>query len=147
MLSKYLKNHVNFIDSVSSWEEAIEQAAQPLLEKKTITSKYIQDMIENVRKNGSYIVIVPGIAMPHARNNGSVLETGVSFLKLKNPVLFPEDKEVNILFVLAAKDNSQHLQLISDLSTILMEEDTLEKFKEVTHENELINLIESVEST
>lgn len=145
MLSQYLKNHVNFIDSVSSWEEAIEKASQPLLDEQSITPTYIQDMIENVHKNGSYIVIVPEIAMPHAKNHGSVLETSVSFLKLNQPVLFPDEKEVKILFVLAAKDNSQHLQIIADLSTILMEEETLEKLKNVSSEDDLIHFIETIE--
>lgn len=145
MLSEYLKNHVNFLESVPSWEEAIQLAAQPLLDQDFITLTYTQEMIDNVKKNGPYIVIVPGIAMPHAKNKGSVLKTGVSFLKLSKPVLFPEDKEVSILFVLAAKDDSQHLDLISDLSSILIEEETLEKFKNVSSEAELIALIEDVE--
>lgn len=49
------------------------------IKKGNITPKYIQDMIDNVNKNGPYIVIVPGIAMPHARNEGGVIKTGISF--------------------------------------------------------------------
>jgi mannitol PTS system EIIA component len=145
MLSEYLRNNVNFLDAVTSWEEAIKVAARPLLEKGSITPKYVQEMIDNVNINGPYIVIAPGIAMPHARNNGGVLKTGMSFLKLKNPVLFPEGKEVNILFVLAAEDSSGHLELISDLSSLLIDEDLMSKLKNANSEEEIINLIKMAE--
>jgi len=145
MLSQYLKNNVYFLNSAPTWEDAIKLAAQPLLYKGNITLKYVQDMIENVNVNGPYIVVVPGIAMPHAQNNGGVLKTGISFLKLKEPVFFPEEKDVNMLFVLAAEDTTGHLELISDLSSLLIDEDVMAKFKEANNEAEIIELIESVE--
>ena len=145
MLSQYLRNNINFMDSIPSWEEAIKFAALPLLNRGNINSKYVQDMIDNVNNNGPYIVIVPGIALPHAKNEGGVLKTGISFLKLKNPVSFPEEKEVNILIVLAAEDNTGHLELISDLSSLLIEDDVMIKFKNASNEDELIELIKTVE--
>lgn len=145
MLSEYLKDNIIFLDEVSSWEESIKVAADPLLKKGYITSKYIQDMIENVNINGPYIVIVPGIAMPHAKNKGGVIKTGISFLKLKKSVLYPEGKEVNILFVLAAEDSSGHLELISDLSSLLIDEEIMSQFKNANNEEEIINLIKMVE--
>ena len=145
MLSKYLKGNINFLNRVSSWEESIRVASDPLLKKGNITPKYIQDMIDNVNKNGPYIVIVPGIAMPHARNEGGVIKTGISFLKLQNNVQFPEGKEVNIIIVLAAEDNSSHLGLLSDLSSILIDEDVVNKFRDSSNEEEIMNVIKMVE--
>ncbi|WP_053218252.1 PTS sugar transporter subunit IIA [Virgibacillus senegalensis] len=145
MLSEYLQGNVNFIDSVTSWEEAIETAASPLLKNQSITTKYIQDMIKNVHENGPYIVIAPGIAMPHAKNEGGVLKTGISFLKLDKPVLFPENKEVNVLFVLAAVDSSGHLDLISDLSELLIDDSMMGQLKDATSEKEVIELVNTVE--
>ncbi|PLR78213.1 transcriptional regulator [Bacillus sp. V3-13] len=145
MLSEYLMGNVSFLDAVTSWEEAIKVAADPLLRKGSITPKYIQDMIDNVNINGPYIVIVPGIAMPHAKNEGGVIKTGISFLKLKKPVRFPEGKEVNILFVLAAEDTSGHLELIADLSSLLIDEEVMSKFKISNSEEEVIRLIKMVE--
>ena len=145
MLGQYLKGNTKFIGEVSSWEESIKIAAEPLLEKKFIKETYIQSMIDNVHEYGAYIVLVPGIAMPHAKDEDSVNKTGMSFLKLEKPVEYPEEKEVKIIFVLAAKDNSEHLELIADLSSILADEEVLTKFKNVENEKELIELIKTVE--
>jgi len=145
MLGEYLEGNTNFLKEVSSWEESIRVAAKPLLEKNFITQQYIQSMIDTVHKHGSYIVVVPGIAMPHAKDQENVNKTSMSFLKLKNSVLYPDEKEVDILFVLAAKDNTEHLELIADLSSILADEEVMEKFMKVENEKELIKLIKTVE--
>ncbi|MCC3144985.1 PTS sugar transporter subunit IIA [Halanaerobium sp. Z-7514] len=146
MLSQYLKGNIKFIERVSSWEKSIKLAAEPLVKNKYIKEKYIDSMINNVHEYGSYIVLVPEIAMPHAKDAENVKKTGMSFLKLENSVLYPEEKEVKIIFILAAKDNSEHLELIADLSSILADEDVLKQFKNVENEEELIKLIESIES-
>ncbi|MBM7579694.1 PTS sugar transporter subunit IIA [Jeotgalibacillus terrae] len=145
MLADLLKGNIHFANGMSTWEESIKVAAEPLLSKRFINESYVQDMIKNVEINGSYIVIAPGIAMPHAQNQGGVLKTGISFLKLENSVTYPEEKNVNILFVLAAEDSEGHLELISDLSSLLIDEDVMEQLKQSTDEEEVLNLIESLE--
>ncbi|RCW52973.1 PTS sugar transporter subunit IIA [Halanaerobium sp. ST460_2HS_T2] len=145
MLGQYLKGNTKFMGEVSSWEDSIKIAAEPLLVKNFIKEKYIKSMIDNVHEYGAYIVLVPGIAMPHAKDEESVNKTGMSFLKLEKAVEYPEEKEVKIIFVLAAKDNSEHLELIADLSSILADDEVLTKFKNVESEKELIELIKTVE--
>ncbi|OIU69810.1 PTS sugar transporter subunit IIA [Rossellomorea aquimaris] len=145
MLSNYLENTINFMDSVSSWEESVKAAAEPLLTQGNIDESYVEDMINNIHEFGPYIVIVPGIAMPHAQNKGGVKENGVSLLKLNKPVLYPEDKEVNLVLVLAATDSSGHLDLISDLSSVLADEDVKTSLENAESKDEILRLIRDVE--
>lgn len=145
MLSEQLKGKIHFLNSVNSWEEAITESAAPLLNDGSITPQYVEDMIQNVHKNGPYIVIVPGIAMPHAKNEGSVVKTGITLLKLEEAVSFPENKEVNLLFTLAAEDTSGHLDLISDLSSLLIEDEVREKLEQAECEQEILDLLATVE--
>lgn len=141
-----MQHNITFLEEVSSWEESIQKAAEPLLKKEYITTEYIGKMITNINENGPYIVIVPGIAMPHAQNEGEVLGTGISMLKLQKPVLYPENKEVTIIMALAAEDNTTHLDLIADLSSILIEEDVLNQLKQAEKEEDIIHLIETTET-
>ena len=127
MLREMLENNINVVDEVSCWQEAIKVAAVPLKEKGFIKEEYISAMIENVVKNGPYIVIMPGLAIPHSRPEHGVLKTGVSLLKLSKSVKFPEDKEVELIIVLAANDSNTHIQLISGLTNLLMEDEAMEK--------------------
>lgn len=127
MLKEMLENNINVIDEVSSWEEAIKIAADPLKENGFIKEEYISAMLKNVVNNGPYIVIMPGLAIPHSRPEDGVLKTGMSLLKLLKSVKFPEDKEVQLIIVLAANDSDVHVELISELTNLLMEDEAMEK--------------------
>lgn len=61
---------------------------------------------------GAYIVVCPGVAMPHARYEDGVNKVAISFLRLKNPVFFyGKDKEprpVDMLFAFSTTDAIDH---------------------------------------
>lgn len=141
MLKKILSENVQVMNQVENWKEAIRIAAIPLVEDKTVGSEYVDAMIENVEKNGSYIVVAPGVAIPHSRPEDGVRKTGLSLLKLTKGVMFPEEKEVQVIFVLAANDNETHLQLISELADLIMEEEQFENLLLAKTEAEVLECI------
>ncbi|MBG9784627.1 BglG family transcription antiterminator [Shouchella lehensis] len=118
------KSMIQVQPTVSSWQEAITIAAQPLLQNESIVESYIHAMINNVTTNGPYIVIAPSIAMPHARPEEGVNKLGISILKLNEPVSFSNEAKHNaqIIIVLAAIDNETHLKALSQLSELLSEQ-------------------------
>ena len=123
MLKDFLKDNVDIVDKIDSWELATKKAAEPLLKKQIITIEYIQAMINNVYKNGPYMIIMPHIALAHARPEEGVMDNGISFLKLNEAVMFPEENEVDIIVVLAAKENDGHLELMAELADLLVDDD------------------------
>jgi PTS system mannitol-specific IIA component/PTS system ascorbate-specific IIA component len=141
MLREMLENNITVIDEVSGWEEAIKVAAAPLLEKGFINEEYIRAMQENVIKNGAYIVIMPGLAMPHSRPEHGVLKTGLSLLKLSKSVMFPEDRAVELIIVLAANNSDRHVQLISELTNLLMEDESMERLFSAKSREEVLQCI------
>lgn len=120
----YFKS-VEVRESVENWIESIIISANPLLKSGCITEKYIEAMVNNVKNNGTYIVIMPDVALPHSRSEEGALKTGISILKLKYPVLYPDDKEVRLIISFSANDNSQHMELLSMLASVLMDEEKL----------------------
>ena len=120
MLLNKLKNRITIANSISSWQDAIRLCSKPLLCQGYITNNYIDDMINNVIKNGPYMIIMPLVALPHSRPESGVNKTGLSLLKLNEPVLFPDDTPVQLLFTLAANQNDEHMDLISELSEFLI---------------------------
>lgn len=119
MLMDFLEDHIQVIDAVDSWEDSIRKSASILLKKKYITENYIDAMVKSVHINGSYIVIIPNVAMPHARPEEGVNKSCLSFLKINQPVMYPQDQEVRLVFVLAGNDNEGHIDLISSLADLL----------------------------
>lgn len=139
-MENLISENVQTKNCVSNWKEAIRIAAEPLLKKGYISDHYVDSMIQNVIDNGSYIVIMPNVALPHARVKDGAYKTATSLLKLKDSVMFPEEKKVSLIIVLSAKDNDAHMQLLSDMVDIFMDED---KMKALLEAND-IDLIKEI---
>lgn len=117
-------------ETPSDWKSAIALSCQTLLEKEIITQQYVNEIIECVQKYGPYIVIVPGVAMPHSSEESQgVLGTAISFTKMKQDVVFEEgnaEKNARLFFTLAAKNSEEHVENISKLSEMLMTDGVIE---------------------
>lgn len=141
-LRKELENNIQVVESIESWEKAIELASKPLLEKNKIEKRYIESMIENINKLGPYVILMPRIAMPHSRPESGVIESCMSLLKINTGVSFSEDKEkVNIVFILGAKDNNSHIELITQLTDFLEDENRIKSLILAEDVNNILNLI------
>lgn len=135
-------NQIQLHQRVDSWMDAIRVAASPLLLEKKIQPSYIETMIQNVESHGPYIVLMPNVAIPHARPEDGVLQLGMSILKLEEPVLFPQDKEVRLFFVLAAIDQTTHLKALSQLTNLLGNQVDVTRLLEANSVAEIETIIE-----
>ncbi len=116
--------HMQIVNSQDSYQEAIRLAAKPLLDDGYITEKYIDDMIQALQDYGPYIVLADEFAMPHARPSEAVKETGLSLLVVKDGVDLM-DNHVKLFIVLAAKNSTDHTELLGSLAEFLMEKENI----------------------
>ena len=149
MIEKLLsEENVDINIEVKSWEEAIERVGNLLLTNNKIEERYIDSIIDTVNNVGPYIVMSKGVAMPHARPEGGAKETSLSIITLKNPVEFGNEDfdPVTMVIGLSSVDSKSHLELLSDLSNIMDDEELIEKAKYCKTKSELIELINEVYS-
>lgn len=147
MLKEFVeKKHYKFADSAEDWKEAIRMSCEPLEFDGTVEDNYKEDIIKCVEKYGPYIVIAPNIAMPHSQEGAEgVNKTAVSFMKLETPVSFePGDSELDaqLFFTLASCNPEQHLDNMSRLSEMLMNEDLVEELAQAKTPEDLLKLEE-----
>ncbi len=144
MIEKLLNEEVVDVNiKADNWEEAVIEAGKLLLKSEKIEERYIEAMIKTVKEMGPYIVMAPGIAMPHGRPDSGVLELGVSVISLENGINFgsSEFDPVKLIFAICAKENKSHIELLQDLSYILDDDDLLEEVKKCTSKKDLIDTI------
>lgn len=124
------KKRYVFAKGFDSWQEAIAASYQPLLDQGVVNETYIDAVIANVVKYGPYIVLIPGVAMPHSTQGAEgAFETAVTFMHVENEVDFdPEDpdKKATIFFSLSAVDADAHLVNMAALMETLTNEEALE---------------------
>ena len=144
MIEKLLNEEVVDVNiKANNWEEAVIEAGKLLLKSEKIEERYIGAMIKTVKEMGPYIVMAPGIAMPHGRPDSGVLELGVSVISLENGINFgsSEFDPVKLIFAICAKENKSHIELLQDLSYILDDDDLLEEVKKCTSKKDLLDII------
>ncbi|WP_077614355.1 PTS sugar transporter subunit IIA [Caenibacillus caldisaponilyticus] len=133
---------VQIKDSVANWEAAIRIAAEPLLLKQAIEDRYVDAMLQNVQTMGPYMVIAPRVAVPHARPEDGVRELGLSVLKLRQAIPFPDEHHlVQLIVVLAATDDERHLKALSQLSRLLSRKEGFQALLASQNEQELLALL------
>ena len=84
MLTDYIKKEwIKLNVKAENWEEAIEKGGRELLEAGIITQSYIEAMKKAVKDMGAYFVVTKNVALPHAKAEEGILETGVGLITLK----------------------------------------------------------------
>lgn len=120
-------SRIKHIQSAKNWGEAIWIASRPLLFEGSIQKSYVERMVQSVKDHGPYIVLADFFALPHAAPGEDVREVAMSLLVLDEAVDL-EGNPVKIFLVLAAVDNHSHLEALSEISELLMEEENFQTF-------------------
>lgn len=145
MLKEFVEmNHYKFATEASNWEDAIRMSCEVLELDGTVEENYKEDIIECVKKYGPYIVITPNVAMPHSQECAKgVHKTAISFMRLEQPVSFEpgnEELDAQLFFTLASCNPEQHLDNMTRLAEMLMNEELLEELAQVSTPEQLLLL-------
>lgn len=118
------QKNVRLIDGASDWREAIRISVMPLEEGGYVEPRYKEKIISEVEKLGSYIIIAPFIALPHARPEDGVIKSQIAITLFKNEIKFDKENAIARLFLtLAAVDSSSHLNALMKISEILQDKE------------------------
>ncbi|WP_373778563.1 PTS sugar transporter subunit IIA [Glaesserella sp.] len=111
--------------SADNWQAAIKIAIDPLIESGAVEPRYYDTIIKCINDMGPYIILAPGLAMPHARPEDGVKRTAFALVTLEKPVIFDgEDEPVDVLVALAGSDSDQHMQGLMEITQVLDDPDS-----------------------
>lgn len=141
-LCEALGNRIRIIDHVKDWVEAVLLSGKLLTNTGIVKDSYIEAMVKVTRELGPYAVIAPGVAIPHARPEDGVLNIGVSLLVVRNGVKFDSPNDpVYVVIGFAAVDKTSHLNVLKELAEFLSVGDIVEKLRNASSEEELLNIL------
>lgn len=113
------------------WRDAVTLAGNALVAGGATTDAYTDAMLAAIDELGPYIVIAPGLALAHARPSEAVLNTGLSWVSLAEPVEFGHatNDPVTLVIGLAAPDHDGHLEIMSALAGILADPERMSRLE------------------
>lgn len=148
MLSQTIDERLILIDvNAKNFEDAIRQATNPLVHCHFVTNNYVEKIIEISHDIGPYIVITKNVALPHAPSDSGTLKTALGFTKLKRPVVSGNkaNDPVKYLFPLSASDGHSHIEMLSDLATLLSHKDFVNQLEKNSTKEDFITLLKEFE--
>lgn len=133
LLLKYSSIHKNDI---------LKDGCAQLQKKGFVTETFFPGVLE--REYHSSTAIGNGIAIPHAINSReSVIKPGIGLIRLQNPILWRDEDEVNLIFILALRfDDVQGIsRFFQQFYLLLRDPEQVEKIRHYQNVDEIAKLI------
>lgn len=142
MSDMLLRKNVQIVESVSSWEEAVQVAVTPLVDQGFAEKRYIDGIISNARELGPYFVICPDLALLHARPEQGAIHSQLAATVLRQPVRFKEEgPDVRLLITLVAEDANGHIEVMRQIATLFGDPANIERAATPATADELYELL------
>ena len=127
----------------SNWAEAVRAAGAMLVEAGAAEEQYVEAMIDVVNELGPYIVLAPGVALPHAGCDKGALKVAVAIARLANPVEFGSkfNDPVRTVIGFCTPDPKGHIGMLRRIALILGNETTLQQLHSATSCEEVGDLL------
>ncbi len=134
---------------VSSKNETLDKAVELMNKSGKISDIEVYKKGVYAREEESTTGIGEGIAIPHCKSQ-SVKKAGLAAMVIKDGVDFDslDGEPVNLLFLIAAPDTKDniHLDVLSKLSMLLMDEEFTANLKAAKSTKEFLKIIDDAES-
>lgn len=129
--------------TAETWQEAVKLSVQPLIDSGAITEEYYHAIIESTEEYGPYYILMPGMAMPHARPEAGVKRDSFALITLTKPVTFSDGKEVSVLLALAATSSDIHTSVaIPQIIALFELENAIERLVACQTPDEVLAMVE-----
>ena len=142
------KKSISLDAAPKSKNEALDMAVDLMAASGKIKDKEAYKKLVYAREEESTTGVGEGIAIPHGKG-GCVDNPGLAAMVIKDGVDFAslDEEPVNILFLIAAPDTEDnvHLDVLSKLSMMLMDEDFRKKLIESKDADEFIKVIDEAD--
>ena len=135
-------------ERASNWQQAVKIGINCLVDAGKVLWVYYDAVVQAVEKNGPYFVLMPGVALPHARPTDGVVKSGFSLITLKTPVNFgsPENDPVSVLLSFASSTAAVHTGKILTQAAVLFEEEKrVEKMANAQSADEIRDILHAVD--
>lgn len=142
MNSIFNENNIMLDQRFVKKEEAIDAVGKILVDQGYVSKEYVATMHQREAALSTYIG--NHVAIPHGTSEGSpyIKESGIALIQVPNGVTYGEE-DAYIIIGVAGKGGS-HLELLMKLTEIIKENDNVEKLRNATTKQEIINIIDTL---
>ena len=136
---------IQVLDHVLPWEEAIQTAAKPLLDRGDITERYVQKAIDNIKADKPFIMIADGVIIAHAGVDDGAKRVCLSLLTMPERTDVYGYMEADVVIMIGTPEPTKHLEVLEQLNHIIEDKKSLQLLKKAKKPEDIIKLIQKRE--
>lgn len=138
------KNMVAMNSTVKTKEDAILEVGKLLVDGGYIEIGYIDSLFGREAVSNTYLG--NGICIPHGlqENRNLILKTGIAVLQVPNGVEWKDGEKAHIIVGIAAKSD-EHIQILSQLTNLITNEEEAKKLAVTTDIDLILNTLNTTE--
>lgn len=142
LTEKLLKAQVNAHNPM----QVIDICGNLLIQSGFVEPSYVDAMKRSLEENGPYMVIVPGVALLHARPENGVKKVCIAMVTLKEPIPFghKDNDPVRLAIAFGAIDKQNHLNLLADLMQLLSDTSTIAEICQAADPSQILRILRRV---
>lgn len=130
----------------NDWETSIRVATAPLVKSQAITTEYPDAIIAATKELGPYYILTDFMAMPHATPKDYVKRDAFSFTTFPEGVIFPGNKIVKVMVVLAATSSEVHVSIaIPQIIAVFEQKDIIKTILAAKSKADILEIIENAD--
>ena len=135
--------HVVIMENAESWQDIVTAASLPLVNSGSIRPRYIEAMVDLIKKHGFYMYMGSGVLLLHAKPTDGVDELCISLLKLNTPFHFEDQRipDIDLIFVLGATDDNSHLTSLFQLNELIQFPMFMESIRQSARPTDIIRTL------
>ena len=129
------------LESPVDWKTALKICGESLVKSGDINKKYIDEITYITESFGIHFVLDNGVAIPHGEVAKNVYNSSIGILYSKKPVRFPDDKDVSLIFLIAAKTTKDHVKSIEDIVNLSQNKKFLKEISILNKTSDILRII------
>lgn len=133
---------ISIINGVYTKQDAIKAVSENMIKAGLVKPDYTQSMFDRDLQISTFLG--NGIAIPHGTTDkrDSVIQTGLKVIYYPEGVNWDEDDNIAYVVIGIAAKSNEHLDILRQLTTAVIAEDTLARIQSVKKPEELLTILQ-----
>ena len=133
---------IAIINGLYNKHDAISAVSESMIKAGLVKDDYTQSMFDRDRQISTFLG--NGIAIPHETTDkrDSVIQTGLKVIYYPEGVNWDEDDNIAYVVIGIAAKSNEHLDILRQLTTAVIAEDTLARIQSVKKPEELLTILQ-----
>ena len=122
--------------------EVLTQVFQPMVDRGSVTTEYVQVCREIFLQDFQYMMIAYECYLPHAKPEFGVMRPDYQILLIKDGIQLPNGDVLKVLVALAPSAGNQHVEWLLNINQLFLEDGVQRRLRDVNTEQSFFSLLE-----